>query len=49
MIPEWWPGGGETCCMDAGRVYCQWKGCGGVSKESAVALRGFGLSCGGCD
>ena len=38
LIPEWWPGGGETC-MDAGRFWaCQWKGCGGVSKESAVAL-----------
>jgi hypothetical protein len=39
LIPEWWLGGGETC-MDAGRVWaCQWKGCWGVSKESAVALR----------
>lgn len=39
LIPEWWPGGGETY-MDAGRVWaCQWKGCGGVSKKSAVALR----------
>lgn len=48
LIPEWWPGGGETC-MDAGRVWaCQWKGCGGKQRISS-GPEGFGLSCGGCD